>query len=420
MTYCRGTAHGGCAKGSASLPSLRSILFRLHWALGLTAGLVLAVMGLTGALLSYEDAVTAWVNRDRLAVAPREAPHLSPAALTASLEAQRPGLRVARLTIDEAPTASVTARFARAPGSTERPVSVFVDPYDGGIVGPVRGEGFFGTVLALHRYLLVPGDGKGWGRQITGACALALLVFLATGLYLRWPSIHRWRIWLRPNLSRPGRMRWWSLHAVVGTWLLPVYALIALSGLTWSYDWFKDGANRILVGAAASGPRMAAKAAPAMGGGSALDTAWADFRSGEGRGAGLSQITIPEGGRQAIRIRWFARDDMRPSMRNEARYDAGTGALLSAERAGALPLGKQMAGNMLEVHRGRFFGEAGALLFCLAALAMPGFAATGLALYVLRRRAAGRRGRVADGQHGSEMRQRPASRIDPDSGVSRA
>ncbi len=46
---------------------------------------------------------------------------------------------------------------------------------------------------------------------------------------------------------------------------------------------------------------------------------------------------------------------------------------------------------MLEVHRGRFFGAGFALLFCLAALAMPGFAATGIALYVLRRRAAGRR-----------------------------
>ncbi|PJI53116.1 peptidase, partial [Methylobacterium radiotolerans] len=47
------------------IPSLRTLLFRLHWALGLTAGLVLALMGLTGALMSYEEAVTAFANRDR-------------------------------------------------------------------------------------------------------------------------------------------------------------------------------------------------------------------------------------------------------------------------------------------------------------------------------------------------------------------
>ena len=46
---------------------------------------------------------------------------------------------------------------------------------------------------------------------------------------------------------------------------------------------------------------------------------------------------------------------------------------------------------MLEVHRGRFFGAPAALLFCLAALALPGFFATGLTLYALRRRAGRRR-----------------------------
>ena len=84
------------------------------------------------------------------------------------------------------------------------------DPYDGAVLGPVRLEAAFATVRDLHRWLLIPGGSKGWGRTITGACTLALIVFLATGLYLRWPKIHRWRIWLKPSLSRPGRPRWWS------------------------------------------------------------------------------------------------------------------------------------------------------------------------------------------------------------------
>ncbi|MGQ7695762.1 PepSY domain-containing protein, partial [Streptococcus suis] len=71
---------------------------------------------------------------------------------------------------------------------------------------------------------------------------------LATGLYLRWPKVHRWRIWLKPSLSRPGRPRWWSLHAVAGTWLTPVYLVIALTGLTWSYPSFKDGVTWLLAG----------------------------------------------------------------------------------------------------------------------------------------------------------------------------
>lgn len=376
------------------MPSPRSILFRLHWALGLTVGMVLAVMGVTGALLSYEEALSGWANSDRTSVAARETPRLPLASLARRIEETRPGLRVARLSVQADPFASVTVRFARDRATQRRPGSVFADPYDGAVLGPVRWEDGFETILALHRFLLVPGEGGGWGRQITGVGAMALLVFLASGIVLRWPKVHRLRIWLRPNLARPGRPRWWSLHAVAGTWLLPVYGVIALSGLTWSYDWFKDGANRLLVGPPAEQAKPLRKGGRAPGEAPvmpALDAAWGSFLAGEGRDFARAQVLLPEADSQPIRIRWFARDDDRPAARNEARYEAATGAMVSAERAAAQPLGKRIAGNMLEVHRGRFFGGGFALLFCLAALAMPGFAVTGLALYILRRRAAGRR-----------------------------
>lgn len=371
------------------MPSPRAILFRLHWALGLTAGLVLAVMGATGALLSYEEALTSWANADRAAVTARGEP-LALSALAGRVEAQLPGQRVAQFVVRDAPTASATVRFTRDPVTRQRPVPVFADPYDGSVLGEVRGAKVFATIRALHQWMLLPGDGNGWGRQVTGVCTVALLVFLATGLVLRWPQVHRLRIWLRPSLSRPGRARWWSLHAVVGTWLTPVYLVIALSGLTWSYDGFKDVTHRVLVGppGEAKPKRMAAAKA---GGAPAVDAAWDNFRAGEGREAGLSQILVPEDGRQPIRIRWFARGAEGTAARNEARFEPATGALVSAERFADQALGKRIAGNMLEVHRGRFFGDGLALVFCLAALAMPGFAATGLVLYVLRRRAAGRR-----------------------------
>ncbi|SFR88579.1 PepSY-associated TM region [Stenotrophomonas maltophilia] len=36
---------------------LKSMLFQLHWLLGITAGTVLALMGLTGATMSFEDEI---------------------------------------------------------------------------------------------------------------------------------------------------------------------------------------------------------------------------------------------------------------------------------------------------------------------------------------------------------------------------
>ncbi len=370
-------------------PALRTVLFRTHWLLGLSAGLVLALLGVTGALMSYEEAVTDALNAGRAAVVAGDRTRLGPEALLARVQADHPTLRVSGLTIAVDPARAVRVRFANA--GTERPPARYVDPYDGGDRGIVAGEAAFATIRALHRWLLLPGEGRGWGRTVTGICAMALLVFLGTGLYLRWPRLHSWRIWLRPSLTRPGRPRWWSLHAVAGTWLLPVYLVIALTGLWWSYDAYRARATRLLTGAwpevRKEGGRMEARGErPAL----ALDAAWRTFTAEAGEAA-IATVTLPERRERTIRIRYLAHADDPPSARSEMHLDAATGARVSLAHAADKTLGQRIADNMLEVHRGRFFGPVFALVFCLAALAMPGLAATGLALYLLRRRAARRR-----------------------------
>ena len=374
--------------------SLRTVLFRLHWALGLTAGLVLALMGVTGAMMSYEEAVIDGINADRARIAIVDRPRLGLAALVARLAAQRPGSTIEALTVSGDPALAPRARFARDPKAGDRARSVYLDPYDGTLRGEIRGEATFATIRGLHRWLLLPGEGRGWGRTITGAAAVALLVFLATGLYLRWPQIHAWRVWLKPSLRRPGRPRYGSLHAVAGTWLLPAYAVIALSGLWWSYDGYKSAATWLLTGTA---PEARADRSPGRKGQAGrgergpaspagLDRAWAAFQAEAGTAA-LATVTLPGPDAAPIRIRWLADASDPPKARNEATFDAETGARLSVSRFADRALGRQIADSMLEVHRGRFFGGVFALVFCLAALAMPLLSVTGLVLYVLRRRA---------------------------------
>ncbi|WP_019904263.1 PepSY-associated TM helix domain-containing protein [Methylobacterium sp. 77] len=371
--------------------TVRTVLFRVHWLLGLTAGLVLALVGVTGALLSYEEAVTEWANVDRAFVTVSPAPRLSPSALKARIEAQRPGLTINSLTLWGDPERSPRIRFVSDPKLEARPPTVYLDPVDGRELGEMRLEDAFATIRKLHRWLLLPGDGKGWGRSITGLCTIALLVLLATGLTLRWPRIHSWRIWLKPSLKRPGRPRWWSLHGIAGTWLLPLYAAIALTGLWWSYDAYRTAATWLLTGEirAAKPGRPPSPAAQASA--TALDAAWAAFSAGEGAGAHMALIALPGPDLATIRIRFLATASDLPKARDEMTFDPVTGARLSQARFADKPLGRQMAENMLEVHRGRFFGGIVAFLFFTAALSMPLFAVTGLVLYGLRRGARRRR-----------------------------
>ncbi|WP_196484455.1 PepSY domain-containing protein, partial [Xanthomonas translucens] len=56
----------------------KKLLFQLHWLFGISAGLVLSVMGLSGATLAFEDEVVRWANPPLAAAAARHAAGESP------------------------------------------------------------------------------------------------------------------------------------------------------------------------------------------------------------------------------------------------------------------------------------------------------------------------------------------------------
>jgi sulfite reductase (NADPH) flavoprotein alpha-component len=50
----------------------KNLWFQAHWLIGITAGIVLAIVGFTGGILSFESEIQQWLNRDVRAVAPKE------------------------------------------------------------------------------------------------------------------------------------------------------------------------------------------------------------------------------------------------------------------------------------------------------------------------------------------------------------
>ena len=54
------------------------------------------------------------------------------------------------------------------------------------------------------------------------------------------------KMWLKPNVALRGRGLHRSLHAVIGTWVLPIYLAMTLTGLLYSFDWYKSGVTWLL------------------------------------------------------------------------------------------------------------------------------------------------------------------------------
>ncbi|OKO81755.1 PepSY-associated TM helix domain-containing protein [Bradyrhizobium sp. NAS96.2] len=381
---------------------IKAALLQVHSIAGLALALLWAVVGLTGATMAFEDEIEASLNSHIMRIDASATRRLTPDELIARLQSAGDFGRASAVTMASDPSAAVRIRFARSEGGA-RPSSVYVDPYDGHVLGSPRGEDFFATVRKLHRWLLLPGDGNGMGRKITGTAAICLIVMLITGLVLRWP--HRARsvkMWLKPNLGLRGRGLHRSLHAVIGTWVLPVYLVMTLTGLWYSFEWYKAGANWLLARpqatAAAMQPKPPRGAAAAENNSEAraeakaeakplvFDHVWSAFLQQENNDYGRALLTLPAGTGTAARVRSWSRDSTLESVRDEFRIDAITGRVISSDRYADKTVGERVLAGVLDIHRGAILGWPGKLAFMLAAAMMPLFAVTGLLLYLSRRR----------------------------------
>jgi uncharacterized iron-regulated membrane protein len=380
--------------------SIKAALLQVHSIIGLAISLVVALIGMTGATMSFEDEIGASLNAAIMRVEARPAPRLTPDELIARLQAGQDFGKASAVTMQKDPSAAVRVRFARNE-SGSRPSSVYVDPYDARVLGAPRGEDFFATVRKLHRWLLLPGDANGYGRQITGVVAIGLIVLLISGIVLRWP--HRARsvkMWLKPNLALRGRGFHRSLHSVAGTWVLLIYLVMPLTGLWYSFDWYKNGAIWLLSRPSTVAAPMQPKAAKGVGAAGvksaadkpvadkplSLDRAWSAFLHEQGNRFATAQLTLPAGAGTVVRVRSWAQDATHEGARDEFRIDAVTGRVVSSEIYADKTTGEQILANLLDIHRGSLFGWPGKLLFMVAAALMPLFVVTGFMLYLSRRK----------------------------------
>ena len=379
-------------------------LYRLHWLLGISAGVVLSVMGITGALMTFEDEImTAWSHGIVDVPARTADPSMSPDALLARFIEQSPDSIPIKLTLFREPGKSARLVYRlRSAGSTaeeeDNTDGTYLDPYTGAVLGKAVGERFFDTVRSLHRYLLLPHNRAGPGRPITTFAAGCLVVSALSGLYLRWPRRRTldWRAWLKPDLRRRGRALYWSMHSVAGTWLFLIFLVFAITGPTFAYDSYRDKLTALLTWTSAPPAKPVARntqapqSAGQPGGRSApaarLDTVWAGFQAAVHTDVTSVLFPVSQKATSTVTVRYLTRDSPHYRAYNEITLDRGSGKVVSHNLYARQSLGKQLSIGMLSVHRGKVFGLAGMVVFMLAALMLPLFCITGYVLYLDRRR----------------------------------
>ncbi len=406
---------------------LKKTFFQIHWFLGITAGLILSLMGVTGAIYSYEQQILKWINQDSYTVQVENRAKLNPAEIYQHFHNTAPELKINTITVASAASESSSINVVKE--GARRGLTMMINPYSAEILPDIKGREFFAFIQQLHRNLTVGPIGK----QITGACTLMLIFFVLSGLYLRWPKKHTWRQWFAVKPKLKGRNFIWDLHAVVGTWVIIFYLIFAMTGLYWSYDWWRDGMFKVL---GVERPQATIQASPNAGGrqiqetnspqrniagmengrnsaasahspGSndtrserrerdkgpepvqihrALNQTWVGFTPQLGREYSSLTFTIPKKDDGKLEVTFVDVIAQHERARNKATFNYQTSKIESLELYEVKKLNEKIMGSMLPVHRGSFFGPVYQFIAMLAALAMPLFFITGWLLYLKRRK----------------------------------
>lgn len=203
--------------------------WRWHFYAGLFVIPFLVMLSLTGILYLFKPQLDELMYADLLQVEPR-GQQLDADRQLAEVKQAYPRAAVEKYLPPTA--AGRSAQFVLGDG--ERKLTVFLDPYRGGVLGEQDAQNNLQAIArALHGELLIGTFGD---RMIELAAGWGI-VLVVSGLYLWWPRGQGAAGLFWPRLSLRGRPFWRDLHAVSGFWGALLLLFMLLTGMTWTGFW---------------------------------------------------------------------------------------------------------------------------------------------------------------------------------------
>lgn len=239
---------------------MKKIFKKIHLWLSVPFGLIISIICLTGATLVFEKELTRAGNPHLYTVEYKEGSKpLKPSEIIARISQQTGDtLKISSLQVAGNPKEAWMVSFTNA---GQRQLSV--NPYSGEINGWVEGNSFFQTVRKLHRWLLDAPAQKGassTGKTIVGITTLLMVVILISGIVLWWPRTRKsLQNRLKVSCTKGPFRFWYDSHVSLGFYVTIFLLVMALTGLTWSFRWYRTGFYA-LFGASTEQPKQSAPA----------------------------------------------------------------------------------------------------------------------------------------------------------------
>ena len=219
---------------------MKKIFRKIHLWLSVPFGLVITLICFSGAMLVFENEVNEWSRPDLYYVETVKESSLPMDKLLEKVATTLPdSVSVTGVSISSDP-----GRAYQVSLSKPRRASLYVDQYTGEVKGKSERSGFFMFMFRMHRWLLdsmnLGNEGIFWGKMIVGVSTLLLVFVLISGIVIWWPRTRKaLKNSLKITATKGWRRFWYDLHVAGGMYALIFLLAMALTGLTWSFPWYR-------------------------------------------------------------------------------------------------------------------------------------------------------------------------------------
>ncbi|MFP4092310.1 MAG: PepSY-associated TM helix domain-containing protein [Cyclobacteriaceae bacterium] len=371
------------AKNGNNSFSWRKLFNDFHLWMGIGSGLILFVVCLSGTIYAFRTEIEKLLEPSSFRIEQADkSKRLTTETIFTQLQ-EEPGGIITSVSIpfaaDEPYKVSIKASAEEKRGTT-----YLVNPYSGEVLGTPKGpaSAFFSTVFKLHRWLLME---RSTGRIIVGIATIIFVFIILTGWVLWWPRKLRN---LKQSLTVKTSANWkrvnHDLHNSLGFYASFLLMIMALSGLCWSFEWYRDGLEAVLgtkVFGSRGGEEVSSQAeadAFPLSVEALIDKSEAYLSY-----PGDYTIYLPAGEEEAVKVIKYPKVSFAGLTAYDLlKLDQYSGELLLKDIYADRPFNEKISTMIKPIHTGEVFGTFSKILYFLASLIGTSLPVTGVLIWV--------------------------------------
>ena len=360
--------------------TLRKFINDVHLWLGIGSGIILFLVCLSGTILTFEEEIKDLFAKE-FVVADASGSRLSMKELSESLSKE--GI-VGNVTIPAVRDKALNFSVKTSP-KERRGTTYYVDPYSGEYqkVQKSNLDGFFMTMFIMHRWLLLDTE---IGRPIVGVATIIFLFLSISGIILWFPKKMKWKNF-KPGFKIKLKANWkrinHDLHNTLGFYACIFLVIMSLTGLFWSFEWYRDAGSKVLgtkvFGNRGGGPKFESALKPGT-----TEKTFEEIlqiASTELNYEGETTITIPSTDKEVYTITKNNNSRFSPVITDKLVFDRD-GTLLHKELFADKPLNVQIASLIKPIHMGTIYGNFSKIIYFIACLIATSLPITGTLIWI--------------------------------------